>query len=98
MDASLAARTNALFMGTHVVSGEAEAVIVNTGGHTEFGKISRRLESRPEETEFERGVRRIGYLLIEVTLTLVIAIFAINVALHRPVLDSFLSRWPWRWG
>ncbi|NPV59471.1 MAG: magnesium-translocating P-type ATPase [Actinobacteria bacterium] len=89
-DAPLAARTNALFMGTHVVSGEAEAVMVNTGRDTEFGKISKQLEAKPEETEFERGVRRFGYLLIEVTLILVIAIFAINVALHRPVLDSFL--------
>jgi Mg2+-importing ATPase len=86
----LAARTNSLFMGTHVVSGEAEAVVVNTGRSSEFGKISGRLELRPEETEFERGVKRFGYLLIEVTLSLVIAIFAINVALHRPILDSFL--------
>ncbi|MBC7228814.1 MAG: magnesium-translocating P-type ATPase [Actinobacteria bacterium] len=89
-DTMLAARTNSLFMGTHVVSGEAEAVIVNTGRNTEFGEISKHLEMKPEETEFERGVRRFGYLLIEVTLSLVIAIFAINVALHRPVLDSFL--------
>jgi P-type Mg2+ transporter len=86
----LAARTNALFMGTHVVSGQSEAVIVNTGSNTEFGKISRHLEAKPEETEFERGVKHFGYLLIEVTLSLVIAIFAINVAMHRSVLDSFL--------
>lgn len=45
---------------------------------------------RPPETEFERGVRRFGYLLLEVTLLLVFMIFAINVFLHRPVLDSFL--------
>jgi Mg2+-importing ATPase len=89
-DTPLAARTNALFMGTHVVSGEAEAVIVNTGGSSEFGKISRHLEARQEETEFERGVKHFGYLLIEATFSLVVAIFAINVALHRPVLDSLL--------
>ena len=39
---------------------------------------------------FERGIRRFGYLLLEVTLLLVLAIFAINVVLHRPVLESFL--------
>jgi len=89
-ETQLASRTNCLFMGTHVVSGEAEAVIVNTGRDTEFGKISGRLEARPDETEFERGVRRFGFLLLEVTLILVIAIFGINVALSRPVLDSFL--------
>ena len=42
------------------------------------------------ETEFERGIRRFGYLLGEVTLVLVVIIFAINVFLHRPVLESFL--------
>jgi Mg2+-importing ATPase len=83
-------RTNTLFMGTHVVSGSAKAVVVNTGPGTEFGKVAQRLELRPPETEFEHGVRRFGYLLMEVTLILVIAIFAINVFLARPILDSLL--------
>jgi Mg2+-importing ATPase len=83
-------RANALFMGTHVVSGTAQAIVVNTGTSTEFGKVSRRLALRPPETEFEHGVRRFGYLLMEITLILVIAIFAVNVYLARPVLDSFL--------
>jgi Mg2+-importing ATPase len=86
----LSRRTNSLFMGTHVVSGSARAVVIRTGKETEFGKVSERLKLRPPETEFERGVRRFGYLLMEITLVLVIAIFAINVYFARPVLDSFL--------
>lgn len=86
----LAQRTNALWMGTHVVSGSANALVINTGKQTEFGKVSERLTFRPEETDFERGIRRFGYFLVEVTLVLVVAIFAINVYLERPVLDSFL--------
>jgi Mg2+-importing ATPase len=86
----LSQRTNALFMGTHVVSGTAKAVVVHTGTDTEFGKVSERLKLRPVETEFERGVRRFGYFLMEITLMLVIAIFAINVYLARPILDSLL--------
>ena len=86
----LAQRTNALFMGTHVVSGSAKALVVLTGKGTEFGKVSERLALRPSETEFEHGVRKFGYLLMEVTLLLVIIIFAVNVYLARPVLDSFL--------
>jgi Mg2+-importing ATPase len=42
------------------------------------------------ETDFEHGIRRFGYFLGEVTLVLVVMIFAINVYLHRPVLESFL--------
>ena len=86
----LARRTNALWMGTHVVGGSAKALVVVTGKQTEFGKVSERLKLRPEETEFERGIRRFGYFLMEVTLVLVLVIFAINLYLHRPVLESVL--------
>ncbi len=86
----LGERTNALWMGTHVVSGSASTLVLRTGKQTEFGKVSERLKLRPPETEFERGIRRFGYFLMEVTLVLVVAIFAVNVYLARPVMDSFL--------
>ncbi|MGD0993783.1 MAG: magnesium-translocating P-type ATPase [Gemmatimonadales bacterium] len=89
-DTPLAKRTNTVFMGTHMVSGTATALVVAIGRDTEFGRVSERLKLRPPETDFERGLRRFGYLLLEVTLLLVIGIFAFNVYLHRPVLDSFL--------
>ncbi len=89
-DTALAKRTNALWMGTHVVGGSAKALVVVTGKETEFGKVSERLKLRPEETEFERGIRRFGYFLMEVTLVLVMVIFAINLYLQRPVLESVL--------
>ena len=89
-DAPLMKRTNCLFMGTHVISGSARAVVTATGTATEFGKVSERLRLKPKETEFEHGVRRFGYLLTEVTLILVIVIFGITVYLQRPVVDSFL--------
>jgi Mg2+-importing ATPase len=89
-DTPLSQRTNSLFMGTHVVSGTAKAVVVRTGTNTEFGKVAQRLKLRPPETEFEQGVKRFGYLLMEVTFILVISIFAINVYFKRPILDSFL--------
>ena len=89
-DTALAQRTNALWMGTHIVSGTAQAVVILTGKGTEFGKVSERLKLKAPETEFERGIRRFGYFLGEVTLVLVVIIFAINVFLHRPVLESFL--------
>src|SRR5664280_1773991 len=86
----LSKRTNSLFMGTHVISGTAKVVVIFTGKQAEFGKISEKLKLRPQETEFEHGIRQFGYLLLEVTLLLVIAVFAINVFFHRPVLESFL--------
>ena len=89
-DTALSQRTNALWMGTHVQSGDAAALVVATGQATEFGKLSQRIKLKAPETEFERGIRRFGYLLMEITLILVILIFAVNVYLKKPVLDSFL--------
>jgi len=88
--APLSKRTNAIFMGSHVVSGKATALVIKTGKATELGKISDRLRTKPPETEFEKGIRHFGYMLMEITLVLVIAIFAINVLLHKPALDSIL--------
>jgi len=88
--APLAARTNCVFMGTSVRSGTATALIVRTGRHTAFGQIASRLALRPPETGFERGIRRLGYLLSEVMFILVLAVFAVNVLTHKPVLDSLL--------
>jgi Mg2+-importing ATPase len=89
-ETQLGKRNNTLFMGTHVVSGSAKAVVVYTGTETEFGKVSDRLKLRPPETEFEHGVRRFGYFLMEITMLLVISIFAINTYMRRPVLEALL--------
>lgn len=86
----LAQRSNCVFFGTHIVSGFGRAVVVRIGAATEFGAISARLRARPPEAAFERGLRHFGYFLLEITLVLVLAIFAINVVLHRPILESFL--------
>jgi len=89
-DALLGQRTNTLWMGTHIVSGSATAIVILTGKNTEFGKVSERLKLNAPETEFEHGIRRFGYFLGEVTLVLVVIIFAVNVYLQKPVLESFL--------
>lgn len=89
-EAGLSQRTNTLYTGTNVISGTAKAVVVQTGKQTEFGKVSERLKLRPPETEFETGLSKFGYFLMEVTLILVVLIFVANVYLQRPVLESFL--------
>ena len=89
-DAELQDRTNCVWMGTSVRSGTATILITQTGEGTEFGKIAQKLTLRPPETEFERGVRRFGYLLTEIMLVLTLAVFAINVMYHKPAIDALL--------
>ena len=86
----LAQRLNALFLGTHVVSGSGRALVVNTGRDTEFGRISGRLTQKPSPTGFERGMTQFGLLLVRAMLVLVVAIFVINIILARKLIDSAL--------
>ena len=83
-------RKNMLFQGSHVISGTARAVVLCVGTETELGRISHRLRFRASETDFERGVRRYGYYLLEVTLLLVMSIFVMHLAMRHAALDSLL--------
>ncbi len=83
-------RSSALFMGTHVLSGDGVAVVVFTGARTEFGRLSEHVGTPDVTTGFERGTTRFGLLLVRAMVVLVTAVFAVNLILHRPVVDSVL--------
>lgn len=89
-DAPLAERTNTVFLGASVRSGTARVLVVRTGRRTEFGAIAARLHSRQPETDFARGVRQFGYLLIRVMVLIVIFVLTVNLLLGRPVVESLL--------
>jgi Mg2+-importing ATPase len=63
---------------------------VRTGRRTEFGTIAARLRARPPETDFSRGVRQFGYLLIRVMVVIVLFVLTVNLLLERPVIESLL--------
>ena len=89
-NASLQQRTNCVFMGTDVRSGSATAIVFCTGGNTEYGHIADELAYKAPETEFERGIRTFGNMLTQVMTLLVLVVFAINVILSKPPVDSLL--------
>jgi Mg2+-importing ATPase len=88
--ASLAERTNCVFMGTSVRSGTATALMTRTGTATAFGEIAQRLNLRPPMTEFERGISHYSHLLTQVTLVMVLVVFAFNIFFSKPPVDSLL--------
>jgi Mg2+-importing ATPase len=89
-DASITEWSNYLFMGTSIVSGTATAAVVRTGGSTEYGKIAKRLVEKAPETEFERGIKGFGFLIMQVTFLLVLFVFFVNAFYKRDVLESLL--------
>jgi Mg2+-importing ATPase len=82
--------TNYLFMGTIVAHGSGKGVVLSTGRNTEFGSISRSLIRSHPETEFQKGVKSYGTMLLTLTMALTIGIFGVNAALGHPIIDSLL--------
>ena len=88
--AGLTERSNCVFMGTSVRSGNARVLVATTGKSTAFGQIAAKLALRPELTEFERGVQRFGYLLTRIMLVMVMLVLAINIFIDKPPIASLL--------
>jgi Mg2+-importing ATPase len=82
--------SNYLFMGTSITNGTGTAIVVKTGAATQYGEIVGKSAERKPETEFERGLRRFGYLIMQVTFVLVVFVFLINTLFKRSPLESVL--------
>ena len=89
-DAPLVKRINCVHLGTSVRSGFATVLVVRTGAASAYGAIAHRLAAPEEETEFARGLRHFGYLLLRVMLVMVVFVLAANHLLGRPVIESLL--------
>ncbi|MCG3202614.1 MAG: Magnesium-transporting ATPase, P-type 1 [Gammaproteobacteria bacterium] len=82
--------TNAVFMGTSVISGSATVQAVKTGRGTAIGEIALVVTRRPPPSAFETGTRRFGLLIMRLTVLLVLFVLLVNALFHRPWLESFL--------
>ncbi|HEY6046660.1 MAG TPA: magnesium-translocating P-type ATPase [Pyrinomonadaceae bacterium] len=79
-----------VFLGTSIVSGTGTALVTATGKNTTFGDIATRLATRPPETEFERGTKQFGYLIMKTTILLVLFVLLMSVVLHHNFMESLL--------
>jgi Mg2+-importing ATPase len=77
-------------LGTDIVSGYGTGIVVATGKVTELGRVASLVTRKPEETEFQRGLRRFSGFLIRVVLGLTVFVCLANAALGRGWLDALL--------
>lgn len=87
---SLSERKNCLWMGTHIISGSGRAIVVNLAKDSEFGKITSSLSQKDADTDFEKGIKNFGNLILRVTTILIGLIFIFNIILNKSFLDSFM--------
>jgi P-type Mg2+ transporter len=88
--AELAESADLAFMGTIVSAGEGTGVVYATGKDAEFGRIAAGLDQRQPETDFQVGLRKFSYLLLQVAIALMVIILASNLLLSKPIIDSVL--------
>lgn len=81
---------NILMMGSNVVTGSGDMLVISTGEDTEFGRMASRLSADDEETDFSKGVRAFGFLIMRVTVVLVMLVFLINAVRKHDWLESFM--------
>lgn len=85
----LGKRINCLWEGTNIVSGNAKALVIQTGSDTIFGSITKSA-SATVETTFEKGIKDFGYFLMKITLVLSVFILVVNLLNHKSVIESAL--------
>lgn len=90
VDTPIAERKNSVFMGSSLRSGTATMLVIRTGSQTQFGAIAKRIVATEGETEFSRGVREFGIMLLRVMIVIVLAVLIVNQLMGRPVVDSLL--------
>jgi Mg2+-importing ATPase len=81
---------NACFQGSSVLSGTARGVVVNTGGHTYFGALARRLAGQRSLTSFDRGIRGFTWLMIRFMVVMVAVVFLIIGLTKGSWMDALL--------
>ena len=89
-DAPLAQRTNCVFLGGSVRSGTATVVLAALGRDTRYGAIAGHLAEAEGDTDFARGVRRFGGMLLRVMVLIVLGVLTVNQLLGRPIAESLL--------
>ncbi|WP_363349935.1 magnesium-translocating P-type ATPase [Methylocystis echinoides] len=78
------------FMGSNVVSGYGEAVVLVTGAGTLFGEIADRIAEADDSTAFDESVKKFTLLMISFMAVMAPAVFFINGYFKGDWLAAFL--------
>lgn len=87
---SLIDQVTLALLGTSVVSGNGEAVVLRTGDATSLGKLSHHLDQPSSHSSFDEGIRRLTWLILRVIAALVVIIFVARSFEAGSVVESLL--------
>ena len=81
---------SAVFLGSSVVSGSAQILVMETGDNTVMGEIADDIAQAPSPSSVEIGARRFGMLIMRLTVFMVTFVLLVNTFFHKPLLETFL--------
>lgn len=81
---------NLAFMGSNVISGSAEGIIVSVGNETLFGHVAQTLSEKPIKSSFEIGIHKTSTLLIKFMALMAPTVIVINGLTKGDWLEAFL--------
>lgn len=81
---------NLAFMGSNVISGSAEGVIIAVGNQTLFGQVAQTLSEKPIKSSFEIGIHKTSMLLIKFMALMAPTVIVINGFTKGDWLEAFL--------
>src|SRR6185503_11460090 len=87
---SPAEAANALFRGSVAQTGEATALVVGTGAATLFGGAASALAEESAPSPFQIDLRRLGFLIVRLTILLVLFVLSAHMLFGRPFLQSLM--------
>ncbi|MCQ2069558.1 MAG: magnesium-translocating P-type ATPase [archaeon] len=71
---------NIAFMGTSVVGGAAEAIVVNVGNDTIFGAMADKLSGKRPKTTYDKGTQKVVKLLLTIMVCMIPPVLLIMIA------------------
>ena len=78
------------FMGSTVISGSADGIVIATGSHTYLGTIAKSIAGIRVDTAFDKGISKVSFLLIRFMLVMVPFVFFVNGATKGDWFDAFV--------
>ncbi len=90
-DASIASRTNMVFMGTTIARGQAKGLVVGTGMNTEIGKIAQKAGDIEQEiSPLQKEINLVAKKITVITLILGASLFAFSVFVQDETVGAAL--------
>lgn len=78
------------FMGSNVISGSAEGMVIATGNSTMFGQVAKEVTADAPKTSFEIGIEKTSHLLIRFMLIMAPLVVLINGVTKGDWLQALL--------